>query len=103
ARDEDEPKRRAEHEAAAARAPARQRRERTLDERAELRHDQRRRDDEEQRDRDVAQRVLRQPELLEQPRREEGEDDEARNQPRDDPQRLPAGRAAGEEDRQDGE
>ena len=61
---------------------AREERERALEPERERRHEQHRRHHEEQRDREVAQQILRQPELVEQPRREEREDAEAENQAR---------------------
>ena len=107
ARHEREPERAAEQEAAVhvPAAPAAEPRERALDQLAELREEQCRRDDEEQRDRDVSQQVLRQAELVEQVRGEEDRDDERRQHPRDDRERTAtaATRASGEDDRQDGQ
>ena len=62
ARNEDEPEARAEHEPAAevAAPPPRQREERTLEQLPDPRHDQARRDQEEEGDCGVAERVLRQ-------------------------------------------
>ena len=54
------------------------------------REDQRRRDDEEQHDRDVAQQILRQAERAEQPAAGEREDREAGDEPGDDRVRPPA-------------
>ena len=106
ARDEDEPERAAEDEAAAevARGPAREPRERPLDPGAHLGHDQDRGDQEEQADRDVPQQVLRQAELVQDPRREQGRDEEGDREPGDDQERpapvLAAGDPAGQHDRQ---
>ena len=63
---EHEPEARAEQEAAAevAAGPARQPQERPLDELLDLREEQCRRDEEQQRDREVAQDVLGQAELV---------------------------------------
>ena len=100
--DEDEPEAGAEEEAAAevARAAACERLQRAGDELAHLRHEQRQRDEEEERDREVPQQVLRQSEPVEQPGREEREDGEADDDARDDRERPPPGRAAREHDRQ---
>ncbi len=102
ARDEHQPEARAEQEAAAevARAPSGQALKRPGDELADLRHEQRERDEEKQRDRQVAEEVIRQADLVEEPRCEEGEDGEADDDPRDDRERTPARRAAGEHDRE---
>ena len=105
ARDEDEAEADAEHEPAAeiAAAPPRHERERPLEQVADLRDEERRGEHEEQRDREVAQEVLRQPERREERRRREREQREARDEPGDDRERrrrpVPA-RAAGEDDRQ---
>ena len=101
ARNEHEPERRAEHEAAAARAEPRQPGERPLERAApSCGTSSVAATTNSSRDRDVAQQVVRQPELVEEPRGEQGEDDEARDEAGDDPERLPAGCAAGEQDRQ---
>ena len=85
---EDEPERHAEQEAAAAGPQAGQPRKRPLDEQPELRHDQDRRDEEQQRDREVVEQIVGKPELAEQPGRRQREHDEAADKPDDDPKRL---------------
>jgi hypothetical protein len=96
---------RAEEEAAAkvtARSTSAQGSERPLEQHGEARKDQHRRDDEQERDREVAQEVLRQVQLLQQPRRDQGEDRKARDEAGDDRVRpaATAARASCEEDRQ---
>ena len=91
--DEDEAEARAEQEAAAevavGAAPA-QARQRPLDPHADAREDQAGRDEEQQPDREVAEEVLRQVELAQQPGRDQRERGEARDEPGDDRVR-PAG------------
>ena len=86
ARHEDEPEARAEQEAAAeVAAPApREACERPLEQEAEAGEDQRRRDQEEHRDREVPQDVLRQAEQVEEPGGRECEDREAEDEAGDD-------------------
>src|SRR5207247_2351182 len=104
--DEDESEADAEQEPAAevARPASRQEEERPLDPLADLGYEERRRQQEEEADRDVAEEVVRQPERVEAPGREEGEDGEARDEARDDRVRAAtaAARSAREEDRQHG-
>ena len=101
---EDEPERGSEQEAAAevAAATPAEARERAFDRAAELRDDQRRRGQEQQPDRDVAQQVLRQAELVDDPGQREQRDEEGRDEAGDDREGPPraAARASGEHDRE---
>ena len=97
---EDETERRPEDEPSAAGSEPREPGERLLDRLGDPRKQQRRRHDEEQRDRDVPEEVLRQPELIEEPRCKQREDHETRDEAGDDPKRLPSRRAAREQNRE---
>jgi hypothetical protein len=73
----------------------------TLGEGGQPGNEQCRREDEQQRDREVPEEILRQAEGVEQRRTDHREDAEAADEPEDDPVRPAAGGAAGEQDRQD--
>src|SRR6476646_6750507 len=105
ARYEDEAEARTEKEPSAEvaiRAAAAEARQGTLDPDADLREDQAGRDEEQQPDREVAQEVLWQVQLAQQPGGDQREDGEARDEPGDDRVRPPAAaaRAPREQDRQ---
>ena len=107
ARHEHEPEARAEQQSApevAARSP-RQAEERSLDDLLDLREEQCRRDEEQERDREVAEKILGQSERPQEPDAEQREGREAEDEPGDDRERLAAaaGRAAREDDRQNRE
>ena len=104
ARHEHEPEARAEQEPAAevAAGPPRQAEERALDDLLDLREEQCRRHEEEERDREVAEQILGQSERAQEPDAEEREGREAEDEAGDDRERLApaAGCAARKDDRQ---
>jgi hypothetical protein len=100
--DEHEPERGAEDESTAdvVRTQPRESVERALDEQRHPWDEERRRGQEEQCDREVAEEVLRQPELGEDPGRKQREHREAGDEPGDDAEGMTPGRSAREQDRQ---
>ncbi len=105
ARHEDEAEGRPEEEAAACplRPETREGRERPLQQDRRLRHEQRHGQHEQEHDRGVPQEVLRQAQLVQEPRGEQREDAEAGDETGDDAQRLAARGPAREQDRQHGQ
>jgi hypothetical protein len=102
-RDEDEAERHAEQDAPAGvrRPKAREGRQAPLDQQTDLRHQENGCHHEQERDCEIAEQVVRQAELAEDPGREQREEAEAEHEPGDDPERLSARCTAREQDGQD--